>query len=312
MKRSGGSVGSRGLVMVLAALVATAGCAWSGELPVHVASAGVSVDGKRVSSDDDGIARALYDSERSVVIRVDGDAAEPQLAVVLDQAGRSGIQTATLELAGVQQALLISQGPLDTRRILSIYIGQYGAAEAWSLERWAPGHVHLGQWRVGDAASERDMQRRLLDSCAAACEVNLHTTLSGLGPRLASWQRVAPPSARAVRLHVLSSVPPVLPGNAIAGRLPPELIQKIVRAQFGAFRVCYEMGLGKNAKLEGKLNVRFVIALDGHVSDVADAGSDLPDPMVRDCVLNAFTTLTFPPPTGGVVTVVYPISLAPG
>ena len=58
--------------------------------------------------------------------------------------------------------------------------------------------------------------------------------------------------------------------------------------------------------------VRFVIGRDGKVSNVADGGSDIPDPEVRDCVLKAFYQFEFPQPEGGIVTVVYPIMLAPG
>jgi hypothetical protein len=38
-----------------------------------------------------------------------------------------------------------------------------------------------------------------------------------------------------------------------------------------------------------------------------DAGSELPDSHVTQCVVRAFGDLSFPSPEGGVVTVVYPI-----
>lgn len=100
--------------------------------------------------------------------------------------------------------------------------------------------------------------------------------------------------------------------TTVSGRLPPEVIQRIVRQNFGRFRMCYEQGLARNPNLEGRVAARFVIGRDGAVSNVSNGGSDLPDAGVVKCVLSAFYGLSFPQPEGGIVTVVYPIMLAPG
>ena len=100
--------------------------------------------------------------------------------------------------------------------------------------------------------------------------------------------------------------------TTVNGRLPPEVIQHVVRTHFGGFRRCYEDALTHNAHLRGQVSVRFVIAKDGKVSDVRDAGSTLPDPAVIACVVKGFGDLSFPAPDGGIVTVVYPISFSPG
>jgi len=100
--------------------------------------------------------------------------------------------------------------------------------------------------------------------------------------------------------------------TTVSGRLPPEVIQRIVRQNFGRFRMCYEQGLGRNPNLQGRVAARFVIGRDGAVSNVSNGGSDLPDSGVVSCVLSAFYGLSFPQPEGGIVTVVYPIMLAPG
>lgn len=95
---------------------------------------------------------------------------------------------------------------------------------------------------------------------------------------------------------------------AFIGRLPPEVIQRIVREGFDGMRHCYEKALAKNAALEGKVQIRFVIDKDGKVAEVADAGgSTLNDASAVACILHEFGRLTFPPPEGGVVTVVYPL-----
>ena len=98
----------------------------------------------------------------------------------------------------------------------------------------------------------------------------------------------------------------------VSGRLPPEVIQRIVRQNYGRFRMCYEQGLGRNPNLQGRVSARFVIGRDGSVSNVSNGGSDLPDSGVVSCVLSAFYGLSFPQPEGGIVTVVYPIMLEPG
>jgi hypothetical protein len=108
-------------------------------------------------------------------------------------------------------------------------------------------------------------------------------------------------------------VPTVRVGTAaVSGRLPPEVIQRIVRQNFGRFRLCYENGLRNSPNLQGRVAVRFVIGRDGAVSQVGNGGSDLGDPAVVSCVVRAFYGLSFPQPENGIVTVTYPIVFTPG
>lgn len=98
----------------------------------------------------------------------------------------------------------------------------------------------------------------------------------------------------------------------VSGRLPPEVIQRIVRQNFGRFRLCYENGLRNNPNLQGRVAVRFVIGRDGALSNVSNGGSDMPDGGVVSCIVRAFYGMSFPQPEGGIVTVVYPIMFSPG
>jgi hypothetical protein len=93
----------------------------------------------------------------------------------------------------------------------------------------------------------------------------------------------------------------------INGRLRPEIIQRVVRQNFGRFRFCYEAGLRTNPSLEGRVVVRFLIDRTGAVGLAGEAGGDLADTNVVRCVVRAFGDLSFPSPEGGMVTVVYPI-----
>ena len=100
--------------------------------------------------------------------------------------------------------------------------------------------------------------------------------------------------------------------QASGGHIPPEVIQRIVRQNFGRFRLCYENGLRNNPNLAGRVSVRFVIGRDGGVMSAANGGSDMPDAAVVSCVVGAFRGLQFPQSEeGGAVTVTYPISFAP-
>ena len=98
----------------------------------------------------------------------------------------------------------------------------------------------------------------------------------------------------------------------VNGRLPAEVIQRIVRQNFGRFRLCYENGMRANPNLQGRVSVKFIIDRSGAVSMTADGGSDLPDQGVVQCVVRGFGNLSFPQPEGGMVTVVYPIMFNPG
>ncbi|WP_437952141.1 AgmX/PglI C-terminal domain-containing protein [Sorangium sp. So ce296] len=99
--------------------------------------------------------------------------------------------------------------------------------------------------------------------------------------------------------------------TSVSGRLPPEVIQRIVRQNFGRFRLCYENGLRNSPNLAGRVAVGFTIGRDGAVSSVQNGGSDLPDAGVVACVVRSFYGLSFPPPDAGIVTVTYPILFSP-
>jgi hypothetical protein len=110
-----------------------------------------------------------------------------------------------------------------------------------------------------------------------------------------------------------SKVPSMRPGvTTVNGHLPAEVIQRVVRQNYGRFRACYESGLRTNPNLTGRVAARFIISRDGAVSNAANGGSDLPDSKVVSCVLSQFYGISFPSPENGIVTVTYPIMFTPG
>jgi hypothetical protein len=100
-------------------------------------------------------------------------------------------------------------------------------------------------------------------------------------------------------------------GVGVNGRLPPEVIQRVIRQNSGRYRFCYENGLRTNPTLAGRVTVKFAIGRHGEVAVATDGGSDLPDATVRQCVVSSFATLSFPEPEGGTVMVEYPLVFDP-
>jgi hypothetical protein len=112
--------------------------------------------------------------------------------------------------------------------------------------------------------------------------------------------------------HHVARAPAIRMGaTSVSGRLPPEVIQRIVRQNFGRFRACYEDSLRAGPNLQGVVSVRFVIDRTGAVSQASDGGSNVHDPALVECVTRAFRALSFPQPDGASITVVYPIRFTP-
>lgn len=113
--------------------------------------------------------------------------------------------------------------------------------------------------------------------------------------------------------------PPVRPpvpkmvesGVNVAGRLPPEVIRRVIRANFPRIRACYLSGLKRDPALAGKVTVDFVIDKTGATDKVKVSESTLADEQVKSCIGGVFRTISFPEPEGGIVSVKYPITLSP-
>jgi hypothetical protein len=99
---------------------------------------------------------------------------------------------------------------------------------------------------------------------------------------------------------------------ALQGRLDPVLVQASIEARKDRMRACYREGVKRDPKLHGELRVRFTIVETGRAVRVEDAGSTLRAPRVVSCMLAEFSTLRFPRPEGGFVTVVYPMLFSGG
>jgi hypothetical protein len=102
--------------------------------------------------------------------------------------------------------------------------------------------------------------------------------------------------------------PPTFEGG---GNLDPAVVQRIVRQNFGRFRLCYEQGLVGNPALTGRVSTKFIIARDGSVATSQLGDSDMPDAKVSSCIVRSFSGLTFPSHEGSVIQVTYPLVFTP-
>ncbi len=109
----------------------------------------------------------------------------------------------------------------------------------------------------------------------------------------------APPMSASVSAHPKDlSVLRIL-DTKVVGKLAPEPISRIVRANFPKLRACYEEGLNRDDSMKGTLYVKLTITAAGAVQNVAVAEGTLQDVTVRKCIVAAYQSLTFPLPESG-------------
>lgn len=93
----------------------------------------------------------------------------------------------------------------------------------------------------------------------------------------------------------------------VTGKLDKELIQKIIRRHMPEIKWCYQQGLQKNSRLEGKVVVNFTISSVGKVIQTAVKQTTMRNAEVEQCVLAKISRWKFPEPKGGgIVGVNYP------
>jgi hypothetical protein len=85
----------------------------------------------------------------------------------------------------------------------------------------------------------------------------------------------------------------------VAKGLPPEVISRIVRQNFGRFRMCADRA--KEARPIGRWAGKIHIAKGGEVSKVDDDGTTLKNQEITQCISQAMLQLSFPEPEGGAI-----------
>ncbi len=97
-------------------------------------------------------------------------------------------------------------------------------------------------------------------------------------------------------------------------QIDPAAVQRVIRASFSHFKLCYVAALKKTKGLSGRVETKFVIDESGHVISAEDVtrSNVLQDDEARACIVAKFKMLEFPPPQpSGRVPITYPVMFEP-
>jgi hypothetical protein len=179
------------------------------------------------------------------------------------------------------------------------------AVEVAKVEELAAAIAKAREARGADAESPVDVLvdpdvdvQRMTDVMVALETAGVHTI--GIGP-MPSAEQLARRGKRIATMHL--GVP-----NA-QGDLDKKEIRKVVKANLGTIKGCYDKALVENPALTGTVSAQFFISPKGTVASSSAAGVD---PAVSDCIAAAIKTFVFPKPNGGGgVQVNYPFTMRP-
>lgn len=88
-----------------------------------------------------------------------------------------------------------------------------------------------------------------------------------------------------------------------------EDVRQVMRTNGPLFQKCYEEGLKKDPKIEGKVVLMWTVGTDGKVISAEVKESELKSAVAEKCMVSAVKTLKFPKPLNGIDTrIVYPLS----
>ena len=97
----------------------------------------------------------------------------------------------------------------------------------------------------------------------------------------------------------------------VTGALDQNIIRRTVRSRLNEVRACYLAALTEDPKLEGRVEIKFVINAAGKVGSAVVEETTVADKEVGKCIAKAVERWKFPKPSEGVVDVLYPFTLTP-
>jgi hypothetical protein len=230
----------------------------------------------------------------------------------------------------VAKARRVAREPLDPRAVVTAFRGNESALHAcFDLSgETARGTLRMS-WQVdkaGIASGARVEEAKIGDPTVGEClseqigNMRFGTRESATEARWTFVSRLyEPPSAEEQekkkerdRKRYRGKKPPPRPAEkgvsiepSSPGRMEPAAVDDIVSANFGLFAHCYRGALERTPGLAGVVRLRFVIGEEGNVVSVRDAGSELPEGKLVDCVAEGFYALSFPKAPGDEVRVLY-------
>jgi hypothetical protein len=113
-------------------------------------------------------------------------------------------------------------------------------------------------------------------------------------PPVSRWQGLVGYGSGPGRTAALS-----LEAPEVSGKLDPELVRKVVHANRGQLRYCYEYALTNKPGLAGSVTLLFEIDARGVVTASSAGESTLQDAAVQSCVTGRVRTWMFPKPKDG-------------
>jgi hypothetical protein len=93
-------------------------------------------------------------------------------------------------------------------------------------------------------------------------------------------------------------------------QLSRKKIREIVSTTYKDLKACYTQAIARDRQAAGKVTFEFVIGHTGNVALAQARDATLPDCAAISCMLAEFRELSFPPPVGRSVRVLYPIDYA--
>ncbi len=98
----------------------------------------------------------------------------------------------------------------------------------------------------------------------------------------------------------------------VAGGLDEAVVRRVVRTHLNEIRHCYDQALTRDPTTKGRLALEFLVGDAGLVSNAVVGESEVRDPLLGRCVVQAAQRWRFPRPAGGGGTLVtYPFTFEP-
>ena len=94
----------------------------------------------------------------------------------------------------------------------------------------------------------------------------------------------------------------------VTGNLPHEVIERLIRQEYGHVRECYDELLRTKSEAKGRVTLELSIDAKGTVTSAADHGSDIGDATMVSCVGKVIGKVAFPAPEGGAVKATVPFT----
>ena len=96
-------------------------------------------------------------------------------------------------------------------------------------------------------------------------------------------------------------------GIAMDGGLDKDQVARVINNHIQEIRTCHDSASRRSGKIEGRIQVAFVIDPSGRVAQIKTESSTVSDPQLSSCIVSRLKSWPFPLPRGGVsVSVNYP------